>query len=67
VIVRMAETVHADLVVLGYHRRRGIDKWWRSSTSAQIVERLSTSLLVAIRNAENPPAVTASSTPSTGS
>jgi nucleotide-binding universal stress UspA family protein len=54
VIVRMAEEVRADLVVLGYHRRHGIDKWWRSSTSAQIVEKLSTSLLVAIHNADDP-------------
>jgi nucleotide-binding universal stress UspA family protein len=62
VIVRMAEAVHADLVVLGYHRRRGIEKWWRSPTSAQIVERLSTSLLVAVRHEGSPPMDTASPT-----
>lgn len=52
-IIRAAETFAADLVVLGYHRRKGVAKWWRTSTSAQIIDHLHCSLLVAITPESN--------------
>ncbi len=47
-IVRAAEAFGANLVILGYHRRKGMAKWWHTPTSSQIIDRLPCSLLVAI-------------------
>ncbi len=41
-----ARQVEADLVVVGYRRRSALARWWTGSTSAQLSERLSCSLLV---------------------
>jgi nucleotide-binding universal stress UspA family protein len=50
-IVRAAQSFGADLVILGYHRRKGFAKWWHTPTSSQILDRLPCSLLVAITQA----------------
>ena len=63
-IVRAAESFGADLVILGYHRRKGLAKWWHAPTSALIIDRLPCSLLVTIVRGElTEPPVTESSAP----
>lgn len=54
-IVRAAESFAADLVVLGYHRRKGMAKWWHTPTSTQILDRLPCSLLVAVTRGDEAP------------
>ncbi|EQD75029.1 UspA domain-containing protein [mine drainage metagenome] len=49
-IERLAREVHADLIVLGYHRRSGLGKWWHTPTCTLLIDHTPTSLLVAIRD-----------------
>jgi nucleotide-binding universal stress UspA family protein len=45
-IAAYARQVEADLVVVGYRHRSALARWWIGSTSAQLSERLTCSLLV---------------------
>jgi nucleotide-binding universal stress UspA family protein len=47
-IVRAAKEFGADLVILGYHRSKGLRKWWHTPTCTLVIDRVPCSLLVAI-------------------
>jgi nucleotide-binding universal stress UspA family protein len=51
-IGRIAREIHADLIVLGYHRRHGFDKWWHTPTCSLLIDQSPTSLLVAIQDGQ---------------
>ncbi len=48
-IVRYAETIHADLIVVGHkHRNSWVARWWQSSISKALIELSPCSLLIVI-------------------
>lgn len=49
-IEQVARKVHANLIVLGYHRRSGFGKWWHTPTCSLLIDHIPTSILVAIRD-----------------
>ncbi len=49
-IERLAREIHADLIVLGYHRRKGFDKWWHTPTCTLLIDLIPTSILVATQD-----------------
>lgn len=50
-IVKLAEEVHADLVVVGHRERGPLARWWRTPTSMSLLDKLSCSLLIGMREA----------------
>jgi nucleotide-binding universal stress UspA family protein len=42
-----AREIGADLVVVGYHRRSAIERWWSGTSGAYLVDHIPCSLLVA--------------------
>lgn len=45
-IAACARRLQADLVVVGHRCRQGLSRWWKSSSSANLLDKLSCSLLV---------------------
>jgi nucleotide-binding universal stress UspA family protein len=45
-IVRAAERISADLVVLGTHGRTGLEAFWSESVAPQVISRAHTPLLL---------------------
>jgi nucleotide-binding universal stress UspA family protein len=50
-IVRMAQSMDADLVVVGHRCRHGLARWWMGSGNTPLMDRLSCSILVACSSA----------------
>jgi nucleotide-binding universal stress UspA family protein len=51
-IVRTAQTVGADLIVLGHKNRGRLARWWSASEEESLLERVSCSILVALAEDE---------------
>jgi len=51
-IVKLAEEVQADLVVVGHRERGALARWWSTPTSMSLLDKLSCSLLVGMRDME---------------
>jgi len=47
-ILALAETIDADLIVLGHHRRNALARWWHGAVDADILADAPCSLLIAI-------------------
>jgi nucleotide-binding universal stress UspA family protein len=48
-IIRYAERIDADLIVLGHkHRNHWLERWWRGSVSKALIEHAPCSVLVVI-------------------
>jgi nucleotide-binding universal stress UspA family protein len=48
-IVKLAEEVNADLVVVGHRERGALARWWSTPTSMSLLDKLSCSLLIGMR------------------
>lgn len=47
-ISALAHEVGADLVIVGHHRRTGLDRWWHGSVSHSLLDQLPCSLFVSM-------------------
>lgn len=52
-IVKLADEVKADLVVVGHRERGPLARWWSTPTSMSLLDKLSCSLLVGMRDTES--------------
>lgn len=52
-IVKLAAEVQADLVVVGHRERGALARWWSTPTSMSLLDKLSCSLLIGMRDAED--------------
>jgi nucleotide-binding universal stress UspA family protein len=50
-IVKLAQEVKADLVVVGHRERGLLEKWWTTPTSMSLLERIDCSLLIGMHDA----------------
>jgi len=49
-ICRVAEEIHADLIIIGHRRNRSVvDRWWHGSVGVTILEHAPCSVLVALK------------------
>lgn len=56
-ICRLARELDADLIVVGHgHRASRLERWWRGSVGASLVEQAPCSVLVAIAKRQDAPA-----------
>lgn len=53
-IVKLAQEVHADLVVVGHRERGPLARWLSTPTSMSLLDKLSCSLLIGMREIEEP-------------
>lgn len=51
-IIKLAEEVKADLVVVGHRERGPLARWWSTPTSMSLLDKLSCSLLIGMRDKE---------------
>jgi len=51
-IAALAKDLNADLVIVGHRCRRGLSRWWGGNGNANLLDRLSCSLLVACSSVE---------------
>ncbi len=49
-IVRCAAAVHADLIVVGHRESSPLARWWRTPISSSLVDKLSCSILIGMRD-----------------
>lgn len=49
-IVRLAEAVRADLVVVGHRERGALARWWRTPVSMSLLDKLHCSLLIGMQD-----------------
>jgi len=54
-ILRVAEEVHADMIVLGTHGRRGLGRFFLGSVAEQVLRRAECPVLTVTGNARIPP------------
>ncbi len=47
-IVALAESIGADLIVLGHQRRNALSRWWRGSVDAEVFNAAPCSLLITV-------------------
>ena len=51
-IVKLAQEVKADLVVVGHRERGLLEKWWTTPTSMSLLEKIDCSLLIGMHDAD---------------
>ncbi|MGH8378738.1 MAG: universal stress protein, partial [Gammaproteobacteria bacterium] len=49
-IVKLAASVHADLVVVGHRERGPLARWWRTPVSMSLMDKLSCSVLIGMQD-----------------
>ena len=49
-IVKLAQSVHADLVVVGHRERGALARWWRTPVSMSLLDKLSCSVLIGMKD-----------------
>ncbi|MGH8306940.1 MAG: universal stress protein [Gammaproteobacteria bacterium] len=49
-IVKLAASVHADLVVVGHRGRGPLARWWRTPVSMSLLDKLSCSVLIGMND-----------------
>jgi len=52
-IGRVAKEIAADLVVVGYHRKNFLSRWWSGSTQAYLSDNVSCSVLIACNSTDD--------------
>ncbi|HSC46457.1 MAG TPA: universal stress protein, partial [Gammaproteobacteria bacterium] len=48
-IVKLAERVKADLVVVGHRERGPVARWWNTPTSMSLLDKLDCSVLIGMK------------------
>lgn len=49
-IVKLAQRVHADLVVVGHRERGVLARWWRTPVSMSLLDKLKCSVLIGMQD-----------------
>lgn len=49
-IVKLAQKVHADLVVVGHRERGALARWWRTPVSMSLLDKLKCSVLIGMQD-----------------
>ena len=52
-IVKLAQEVKADLIVVGHRERGSWAKWWNTPTSMSLLEKIDCSLLIGMHDTED--------------
>lgn len=49
-IVKLAQAVNANLVVVGHRERGALSRWWRTPTSMSLLDKLNCSVLIGMQD-----------------